>query len=506
MQQIKAQFNKIEQPMKKFFLFSCLDLSVGALGMLLYGIFTSTYGPIWIRNQYIGLWLLTILFFYSIQSIYLELRTWPNKITYFLDVAFFSITVILTLILSIFYCISVRIDGIVWGFYIFAVNLTNVSILFLKRHHLKYKNPKTPIKKPLFILIQTIKVLNFILRLIFLVVICFMINGASKEAIGKSKYPARGQIVELKISNTSNTKVKFHFLCDGPKTDKPVFLFEGSGSHGMADYLSLQILLKKNNRRSCIWDKPGLGYSDYLTTDFKSHGDMYDYLIDSLGEKGPFELVGWGGGGSLIYEYASRRPENVRSLTFLDSGVFDMEFKIIKKLKNWSDSELEKYKKSEYFSRKSLFSLINGIGVPFGLMSSFIPGYKVYFNELTDEVNWYFLTEKTWITQEYLLYDVFYGKDAFELKINQSIPINIIMTVKSDEQIKEQICKKQGYGFDSEKCKYEIDSNRLSIDYRAKLKDLSLSGNIFNCTIDDCELGYYVGLGANYTVDKLVQL
>ncbi|CAF1158205.1 unnamed protein product, partial [Brachionus calyciflorus] len=57
----------------------------------------------------------------------------------------------------------------------------------------------------------------------------------------------------------------------------------------------------------------------------------------------------------------------------------------------------------------------------------------------------------------------------------------------------------------SEKCKYEIDSNRLSIDYRAKLKDLSLSGNIFNCTMDDCDLGYYVGLGANYTVDKLLQ-
>ncbi|CAF0830609.1 unnamed protein product [Brachionus calyciflorus] len=385
--------------MRIFFLLSCLDLCISVLGMILYGVFTSTYGPIWIRNQYI--------------------------------------------------------------------------------------------------------VLNVILRLIFLVIICLLINGASKEAIGKSKYPARGQITDLKISNSSSTKVRFHFLCDGPKSEKPVFLFEGSASHGLADYLSLQMLLKKNGRRSCIWDKPGLGYSDYLTTDYKSHSDMFEYLVNSLGEKGPFELVGWGGGGTLIYEYAFKRPDNVKSLTFLDSPTFDMEFEIIKKLNNLSEDDTKKYKMSQYLSRKFLLGLINGLAVPFGFVSLFVPGYRVFYPELTDEVNWYFLTEKTWIAQEYLLNDLFFGKDAYTLKIDQSIPINLILTVKSDEQIKELICKKRG--LDAEKCKYEIDSNRISIEYRTKLKDLSTKGNIYKCTMDDCDLGYYVGVGANYTVDILLK-
>lgn len=80
------------------------------------------------------------------------------------------------------------------------------------------------------------------------------------------------------------------------------------------------------------------------------------------------------------------------------------------------------------------------------------------------------------------------------------------MTVKSDDQIKNLICKKRGYSFDSSECKYEIDSNNLSIGLRRQLYNLSTNGKIFNCTLDDCDLGYYTALGSNYTVDKLIQL
>ncbi|RNA22554.1 hydrolase [Brachionus plicatilis] len=497
--------SKIEKSMRIYVFFSIIDLTVGSLGMLLYGIFTATYGPVWVRNQYIGLWLLTILFFYSIQSLYLELRTWSTKFGYFLDVVYFSISVILTLILAIFYCIPPRIDGLIWAFYIFAVNLTNVAILFLKRHHLN--NLARPESKDFqYVIMQIVKVLNFLLRVIFLVVICFLINGASQEAIGKSRYPSRGKFVDLKISDSDSKTVKFHFLCDGPSSNKPLFLFEGSASHGLADYLSIQRLLKQNSRRSCIWDKPGLGYSDYLLTDIKSHYQLYDNLINSLDESGPYHFVGWGGGGSLIYEYAFNHPEKFESMIFIDAAPNDVEIQIRKKIKNWSDAQAEDYKNSLYSERKATFGAINGLGVPFGLMAPFSPNYEPFFPELSDEVKWYFLTEKTWITQEYFLKSALTGKDVFSTyKINQSIPINVITTVKSDDQIREK-CRKNGYSVDSEKCKYDLDFNRELIVIRKSLKDLSSNGKLFECSDDECDLGFYVGKGANYTVDKLLQI
>lgn len=171
----------------------------------------------------------------------------------------------------------------------------------------------------------------------------------------------------------------------------------------MGDYLGLQILLKQQNRRSCIWDKPGVGYSDYLYTEMKSYSSMYHNLITSLGETGPFDFVGWGAGGSIMYEYAYNHPEMFKSLTFIDVSPLDIEFTIPATLKNWTDAQKNQYKNSELASRMSLIKLINGIGVPFGLMQLVFPGYKSYFSNLYNEINWFYLIEKTWITQEYFL-------------------------------------------------------------------------------------------------------
>lgn len=282
-----------------------------------------------------------------------------------------------------------------------------------------------------------------------------------------------------------------------------MFLFEGNASYGLADYLGIQALLKQNNRRSCIWDKPGLGYSDYLLTEMKDYSTMYTNLINSIGETGPFAFVGWGAGGSILYEYANKNPSVFKSLTFLDASPTGIEFTIPATLKGWTDAQLKENKNKEYTSRKIWFNSVNGIGVPFGLIKSFFTSSPFSSNE----VNWNFQTEKTWITQEYFLPNIKDSKNVFEtVKINDSIPINVIMTVKTDDQIKNQVCKKNDFAFDSAECKYEIDSNNLSIKLRANLFSLGKAGTIFNCTSDECDLGYYVGKGAEYTVDKLLKI
>lgn len=175
--------------------------------MIVYGILTATYGPVWIRNQFIGLWLMTIIFFISVNSIYIEIRSWKRKVYFYLDLGFFIIATILPLLLTIFYGISKRIDAIIWSIYIFAVNLTNISILYLRRNNLNKLNqteaeevqdgfikmkesserPEDKYSKIKAGLKRTIKIINFILRIFFIVIFCLLLNGAIIEGVGRIK-------------------------------------------------------------------------------------------------------------------------------------------------------------------------------------------------------------------------------------------------------------------------------------------------------------------------------
>ena len=50
----------------------------------------------------------------------------------------------------------------------------------------------------------------------------------------------------------------------GASTALPVLLFESSGSHHLADWLGILAAARDNDHRVCVWDKPGLGFSDHL--------------------------------------------------------------------------------------------------------------------------------------------------------------------------------------------------------------------------------------------------
>ena len=81
-------------------------------------------------------------------------------------------------------------------------------------------------------------------------------------------------------------------------------MLEGDNSHGYADYLHLQQLLKQHNRRSCIWDKAGLGYSDFMYADMYNDSLYYHNFIQMIADDHTnIAWVAWGGGGSLVYDY-----------------------------------------------------------------------------------------------------------------------------------------------------------------------------------------------------------
>ena len=80
------------------------------------------------------------------------------------------------------------------------------------------------------------------------------------------------------------------------------------------------------------------------------------------------------------------------------------------------------------------------------------------------------------------------------------------MSKKSDQQIKDNVCKNRKLDPDSPECKFEIDSNNLMNKMKSDLLNLSKNGKLIECTEDVCNLGYFVGVGANYTVSKLLNI
>lgn len=82
----------------------------------------------------------------------------------------------------------------------------------------------------------------------------------------------------------------------GAKTEDPVLLFESSGSHGLQDWKGLLNVLDQR-QQVCVWDKPGLGLSDYLTFGQSSSDDHFAAILAALRAaepdfEPPFAMVG----------------------------------------------------------------------------------------------------------------------------------------------------------------------------------------------------------------------
>lgn len=74
----------------------------------------------------------------------------------------------------------------------------------------------------------------------------------------------------------------------GQNTSLPTLIFESDGSHGIGDWFGiLNALQKDGDHKVCVWDKPGLGFSDYLYAFQTDDSKYYDQLVASLMDKEP---------------------------------------------------------------------------------------------------------------------------------------------------------------------------------------------------------------------------
>ena len=171
----------------------------------MYGAFVKYPGPIWKRNNFIGIWLSVVLLFYSLQTIYLlKKQPYKRKSFVIVNVFYFCLVILFTLILTVFYGLRMRMDSIVFGILIFLVNSLSLVVLITKqkiksnnKYILATSETSVSLASPIKFNHASgsyvkcfkifLKVINGIFKLAFLVVMGFLAAGAVVLSIGTIK-------------------------------------------------------------------------------------------------------------------------------------------------------------------------------------------------------------------------------------------------------------------------------------------------------------------------------
>eukprot|EP01079_Euglenida_sp_SAG-EU17-18_P012562 gene12562-349_t len=246
-----------------------------------------------------------------------------------------------------------------------------------------------------------------------------LVHGAYLQAYGTQAYTperAGGRMVTLDLAGGHQA---FYLDCKGPSNSsrQTVFL-DADLAHGAADFWPLQAELVSQGYRACAFDKPGLGWSDpwrtsqaiycYIILQKLDVQTFYAKLLEASGEPTPYVLVGWGGGADNVYRYALQWPkppsQRVHALVLVEAWGENVDYRALQSRNNWTDQKAQSFARADLGRRRWLFALIRLLGVPWGLMGSFLDGASDYDNTtLYDEYHWFYTTQKTWTTQYFAL-------------------------------------------------------------------------------------------------------
>ena len=182
----------------------CFLAVFGLAGIAVYAIYCRYRGLIWLRNQFIGFWLSALLFFFSIQSLYVLLKDSKhikNAFLFITDLIYFILIAIGSLMLTICYGFAMRVDSFVFGIVIMLVNILSVCILCVRRYkevkkekHKKIYEATTDEMEPLDQKFPKctcfrifLKILNAILKFLFFILLAFLIAGSFVIGAGSLK-------------------------------------------------------------------------------------------------------------------------------------------------------------------------------------------------------------------------------------------------------------------------------------------------------------------------------
>lgn len=75
----------------------------------------------------------------------------------------------------------------------------------------------------------------------------------------------------------------------------------------------------------------------------------------------------------MSYKYALEHPENVDSIAVIETALAGVEWRLPAQVGNWTEEEYWEYVQNDLDGRFKIFSIINGLGIPFGLIPPFYP-------------------------------------------------------------------------------------------------------------------------------------
>jgi pimeloyl-ACP methyl ester carboxylesterase len=157
------------------------------------------------------------------------------------------------------------------------------------------------------------RILLGLLALILTVAIGVLVTGAIAKAKLWAAYPAPGQLVDV-------GGYKLHIACQGSGTGPTVILEAGTGATSL-DWALVQPQVSRF-AKVCAYDRAGIGWSDTSPKPRSAPVMVAELhtLLERIGLKGPFVLVGHSIGGIVSRHYAAKYPGEVSGLVLVDSA------------------------------------------------------------------------------------------------------------------------------------------------------------------------------------------
>jgi pimeloyl-ACP methyl ester carboxylesterase len=149
------------------------------------------------------------------------------------------------------------------------------------------------------------------------VLIAFL--GLGAPAFAASPPPLRGELVDIGGRH-------IRVLCQGPRSDKPLVIFETGIFGGAAAWDEVQTRLVAQGVRSCAYDRAGLGFSDPgpLPRDANNLVSDLEAWLKAKGEAGPYVLVAHSMGGLETRMFAARHPAQIAGVVLVDTTSPDL--------------------------------------------------------------------------------------------------------------------------------------------------------------------------------------
>jgi hypothetical protein len=255
---------------------------LGAVGVGFHGYYITAPGPLWVFPNFLGLWLASLTFVFSLQSFYIRKSEPLTRFRSRVNVYYYALLCVVSALLCIGYFVGYRPDGGAWSIALFLAAL--LDLLLSRRNDadatwrsspfstqriglIDYNTQAKPARHPLPRLAVAA---NTTLRAIALILAALLLGGCWVQAIGYRMYPPRGQFVKLNYAAGQTQAI--HVYCAGERNSTlPTFWFVGGGGgHSMSDLWGLQAALVDRSRRVCQYDVPGLVGAD--VSDGSRHG------------------------------------------------------------------------------------------------------------------------------------------------------------------------------------------------------------------------------------------